>query len=106
MSKQYGKLVRDRVPEIIATEGRTCATEKMSDDEYRTALLAKVVEEAQEISNAPADKLIVEIADLLEVLDALMEINGFQPDDVRGVQQQRREERGGFSKQIKLLWTD
>ena len=50
--KTYNKLVRDRIPEIIAAEGRQYATETMADTEYRQALLVKLVEEAQEVADA------------------------------------------------------
>jgi hypothetical protein len=31
---QYNKLVRDRIPEIIESSGKTCATEILSDEDY------------------------------------------------------------------------
>jgi predicted house-cleaning noncanonical NTP pyrophosphatase (MazG superfamily) len=34
MRKEYNKLVRDRIPEIIRESGRECAVEVMSDSEY------------------------------------------------------------------------
>ena len=70
--KIYNKLVRDRIPEIIAADGRQFATEIMNEDEYRRALLAKLVEEAQEVASAEVDEIAKEIADLCEVIDALV----------------------------------
>jgi predicted house-cleaning noncanonical NTP pyrophosphatase (MazG superfamily) len=83
----YNKLVRDRIPEIIAAEGRDYATEIMEDAEYRQALLAK-------------------LADLYEVIDALLLAFDLDRDAILALQQKRRDERGGFEKRIKLLWTD
>jgi len=98
--------VRDRIPEIIATEGRQCATEILNQDEYRQALLAKLVEEAQEIASAEAGDIVTEIADLYEVIDALLVAFDLNKETILAKQKKRCDERGGFEKHIKLLWTD
>lgn len=105
-SKTYNKLVRDRIPEIIATDGRHCATEIMKDEEFRQALLVKLIEEAQEVADADAGDMVKEIADLYEVIDALLIAFNLDKDAVLATQKKRCEERGGFKKRIKLLWTD
>jgi len=104
--KNYNKLVRDRIPEIIAADGRQCSTEIMSDDEYCQTLLAKLVEEAQEVAAADRDELVKEIADLYEVIDALLIAFDLDRETVLSMQQNRHDERGGFEKHIKLLWTE
>lgn len=45
---RYDKLVRDRIPEIIAADGPTCDVEVFDVDAYLCALLDKLVEEAAE----------------------------------------------------------
>jgi predicted house-cleaning noncanonical NTP pyrophosphatase (MazG superfamily) len=102
----HNKLVRDRIPEIIAAEGRRCATESMDDAEYRQALLAKLVEEAQEAAEAEPGELVKELADLCEVIDTLLVAFDLDKDAVRTLQQKRRDERGGFERRIKLLWVE
>jgi predicted house-cleaning noncanonical NTP pyrophosphatase (MazG superfamily) len=104
--KIYNKLVRDRIPEIIAAEGREYAVEIMEDAEYRQALLAKLVEEAQEVAEAEPDEIVRELADLYEVIEALLLAFDLNRDAIRVVEQKRRDERGGFEKRIKLLWTE
>lgn len=106
MATVYNKLVRDRIPEIILAEGRTCQVETMPLDEYRQTLLTKVTEEATEVADAPLDKLASELADLYEVMDAIMTAFNVDPETVRQLQDQRRRERGGFEKRLKLLQTD
>jgi predicted house-cleaning noncanonical NTP pyrophosphatase (MazG superfamily) len=67
-----GKLVRDRIPEIIRAEGSRAVTRRLDDDAYRDALLDKLVEEAHELRNAPRESAgIGEAADVYEVLLAL-----------------------------------
>lgn len=106
MKMHHNKLVRDRIPEIITAEGRDYATEIMEDAEYRQALLAKLVEEAQEAAEAASGELMKELADLYEVIDALLVAFDLDKDTIRAIQQKRRDELGGFEEQIKLLWTD
>jgi len=102
----YNKLVRDRIPEIIEAEGRQCRTEVMTDAEYRQALLAKLVEEASEAQTAEPDNLLLELADLYEVLDAIMAACSIDKHAVVELQQARRDERGGFEQRLRLLWVD
>lgn len=78
----------------------------MPDDEFQHELRAKLVEEAQEVASADYDALVTEIADLYEVIDALLLAFHLDKETVLAIQQKRHEERGGFEKQIKLLWTE
>lgn len=104
--KTYNKLVRDRIPEIIAVDGHQYATEIMEDIEYRQALLAKLVEEAREAAEAESGEMMKELADLYEVIDALLVAFDLDKDAILALQQKRRDERGGFEQRIKLLWTE
>jgi len=97
-----GKLVRDRIPEIIHQAGKRCTVRQLDSKEYRAALKAKLIEEAQEVVAAGAD-LVTELADLCEVMDALMVEHGIAQADVQAVQGQRRRDRGGFAQRI---WLD
>ncbi len=106
MRTDYYKLVRDRIPEIIEREGLVCAVTTLDDDTFRDALRAKLVEEASEAAEATADALVTEVADLYEVIDALLAIEGVDPEDVRAIQALRRRDRGSFNQRILLHWTD
>ena len=46
--KQYNKLVRDRIPEIIKADGKTCVCETLSDEHYLYLLDQKLNEELAE----------------------------------------------------------
>ena len=106
MRKVYDKLVRDRIPDIIRQSGSECATETFSPDEFRRALRDKLVEEAREAANASDDDLLTELADVEEVVDALLAAYGLTQEDVRRLQDGRRVERGGFTRRLRLLWTE
>lgn len=46
--KPFYKLVRDRIPEIIEADGKTCVCETLSDEEYIRLLDQKLNEELAE----------------------------------------------------------
>jgi len=58
MPVPYRKLVRDRIPEIIAAEGRHPVTRILDQADYRQALLDKLAEEAAEAAHASAGGLV------------------------------------------------
>ena len=45
---QYHKLVRDRIPEIIEADGKTCTWETLSEEAYLQLLDKKLNEELAE----------------------------------------------------------
>ncbi|WP_293150126.1 MULTISPECIES: nucleoside triphosphate pyrophosphohydrolase [unclassified Microcoleus] len=105
MEKKYYKLVRDRIPDIIRESGNECETAVLSDAEYCQALRQKLIEEAGEVAEAYGDELVAELADLYEVIDALMLSYGISGDRILNAQAKRRENRGGFAQKIMLLRT-
>ena len=103
----YNKLVRDRIPEIIHSHGDTCHTEVLNTEEYQVALKNKLIEEAQEVASASSTSdLLMEIADVYEVLAALCRIHNLSSETVMLAQQQKRDQNGGFEQRIKLCWTE
>ena len=105
----YNKLVRDRIPKIIAAAGHTYEIAALSDEEYPQALFTKLVEEAQEAASADLSDLTnlsTEIANLYEVLDALIAHYELDRDAILELQRQRREDRGGFQDRTFLLSTN
>ena len=105
MGKEYHKLVRDRIPEIIRQSGIECETAVLSDREYRQALRQKLIEEAAEVAEANEEGLVAELADLSEVMDALMLSYGISGDRLLAEKIKRRETRGSFAQKIMLLRT-
>ena len=99
MIKKYNKLVRDRIPEIIESSGRTCVTEILSDEDYLKMLDAKLDEELAEYH---ADQNIEELADLMEVIRACAVARGYSVEELEQVRAEKAAERGGFEKRILL----
>lgn len=59
--------VRDRIPEIMTADGKTCEVEVLSDAAFLKALLVKLMEKVQEVSEAWASERVAELADVLEM---------------------------------------
>ena len=93
MIKKYNKLVRDRIPEIIESSGRTCVTEILSYEEYLRMLDAKLDEELAEYH---ADQNIDELADLMEVIRACAVARGDTVEELDQVRVDKASKRGGF----------
>ena len=92
-----GKLVRDRIPEIIKNAGKMPITEILSDEEYLKELDKKLNEEVAEYQE---DKSIEEMADVLEVLFAICEGRGHTIEELMQAREAKREARGGFKDKI------
>jgi predicted house-cleaning noncanonical NTP pyrophosphatase (MazG superfamily) len=106
MRVDYNKLVRDRIPEIIGSRGDRAVTRVLDDTAYRNALLAKLVEEAQEASGARAEELPDELADVLEVLQALAEALGMTWEQLLALAADKRAQRGGFEGRLFLEYIE
>ena len=102
--KIYNKLVRDRIPEIIAKSGSTAKTRILDDQEYQSALLEKLVEEALEVKGAEGNQkeLMKEIGDVLEVIDAILLSFELSRQEINTVKAERKKSRGGFDGKIFL----
>ncbi|MEH7436744.1 nucleoside triphosphate pyrophosphohydrolase [Neobacillus drentensis] len=100
----YNKLVRDRIPEVIASTGKQFSTRQLDNEEYIKELKNKSFEELEEYVNAENDEnAIEELADLLEIIHALAECHGASIEKVEEVRQKKVEKRGGFKEKIFLI---
>lgn len=103
MERVYNKLVRDNIPEIIRGNGEEPVTRILDDNEYRVELESKLGEEYQEVlSTTTSEDRIEELADMLEIIMALAELENRSLEDVVEVATQKRLKRGGFAKKIYL----
>lgn len=99
-----GKLVRDKIPDIIRASGRTPHVSTLAGDQYRLALIDKIREEVDELVAAEkSDAVIEEAADVLEVLIAMVAEHGADLDSIVDVARHKRTERGGFGMRV---WLD
>lgn len=98
-AKAYHKLVRDRIPEIIKTDGKTCVCETLSDEHYLYLLDQKLNEELAEYQES---KSLEELADLLEVMQSVVKARGWTLEELEQIRADKAAKRGGFEKKILL----
>lgn len=97
---EYNKLIRDRIPEIIASKGQNAVIRVASDEEYWVKLAEKLKEEVNEYVES---ENVEELADILEVIYALAKHQSLTPQQLEHLRQQKAQERGRFSKRLILL---
>jgi predicted house-cleaning noncanonical NTP pyrophosphatase (MazG superfamily) len=103
---EYNKIVRDRVPEIIAKRGEHAEILRLEGEALITALRQKLVEEAFEALDAKSgDDLVGELADVSEVIDALCGALKVTRPHLNTVQKEKRQKRGGFEAGVMLART-
>lgn len=100
MVKEYDKLVRDDIPEIIRKDGKTPVITVATGPEYNEMLRQKLDEEVQEYQDSQDPE---ELADILEVVYALAETEGTTKSDIEALRKSKRKDRGGFGDGIILL---
>lgn len=98
-TKTYHKLVRDRIPEMIEADGKNCICEILGDEDYIVLLDQKLNEELAEYQES---KSIEELADLLEVMQAVVKVRGWTIEELERIRADKAVRRGGFEKRILL----
>ena len=96
---EYNKLIRDKIPEIIEQSGKKCIVEVMDNDTYIEYLDQKLNEELSEYQQ---DKSIEELADLLEVMYAVVTARGYSVAELERIRLEKSEKRGAFEKRLLL----
>lgn len=98
----YNKLVRDKIPEIIKSKGESCTTRILNDEEYLNSLNIKLQEEVAEYLESGS---VEELADIEEVLRALLDAKSVLYDDFETIRKTKVEKRGAFKEKIFLIDT-
>lgn len=106
MKHIYNKLIRDRIPEIIENDHKTCATRILNDEEYLKCLKSKLLEECNEVINAEGEDIKKEIADVLEVLEALENTLHIDYQEVLSIKEKKARSNGAFDKKIYLEYVE
>ena len=97
--KKYNKLIRDRIPEIIEKSGMRPVIETMDDEAYKKYLHEKLGEEMQEYLES---ENVDELADLVEVIYALLNYKGISVNDFEDLRKKKAAERGAFDRRLLL----
>lgn len=97
--KEYNKLVRDRIPEIIEKSGAKAITRTLTDEEFKVFLEKKLDEEVKEFHES---KSLEELADILEVVFSLSAVYG-NAEEMLEKWLKKAATRGNFKQKILLI---
>jgi predicted house-cleaning noncanonical NTP pyrophosphatase (MazG superfamily) len=98
--KNISKLVRDKIPSIILERGQNVTYYPLTDDsDFIQALADKLVEEAQEFHS---EKTLEELADVLEVIYALLNVQQISFQTLEQKRLQKQQQKGAYSKRYFL----
>lgn len=98
--KIYNKLIRDNIPEIIEKDGKTCDIKILNNEEYLQELNLKLQEEIKEYLESGD---IEELADIEEVLRALLDVKNCSYDNFENIRNNKVSKNGAFKKKIYLI---
>ena len=97
---KYNKMVRDLIPDEINQSGKKCSFRIADDSERLHYLHDKLLEECNELIESDS---LEEIADVLEVIEAIEKELGYKQNDVLSAKESKRSRKGSFSKGVILL---
>lgn len=124
MKKEFNKLVRDKVPNIIIGKSYPFKARKCIDDEFPIELGNKLIEESNEVKEAinkyltseekdnPEVKekllnnIIEELVDLKEVEATIQKLFYISADSINTVANLKRSSKGSFEDKIFLEWVE
>lgn len=94
---EYNKIVRDKIPKTIEERGEKVEVVQLGGDALLAGLRQKLVEEAFESLDAKGgEEIVVELADIHEVLNAIVATLGIDRKRVELERKQKRRRKGGF----------
>lgn len=95
-----GKLVRDRIPELIRADGGEPRTRTAHGEEFPALLRLKLLDVVQDyLDSEQPDELV----DVIEVVHALARLKGMTPERLEKLRSEKQAERGGFGDQTVLI---
>lgn len=104
---RVNKLIRDGIPALMSSKGSITHCRKLDDAEFDRELRLKLLEEAQEVlMSTSKEELIGELADLLEVIEALQKLHDIKQEQVLAVKAKKLSKRGGFDKRTFATTTE
>lgn len=103
MQKYQPKLVRNKIPSLIAKEGKTVVIAKLSDEDYYQALRYKLQEEVQEFLD---DQNIEELADVLEVVLSIASLKFGGINELELKRKCKEAAKGSFDERFVILSVD
>ena len=95
---KFAKLVRDKIVENQIASGAKPKYHQLDDEKHKQELILKIIEEAQEITQAKPEEIVGEIADVQQALDDLKHKYGLTDKDIAEAQRIKLNKNGTFRK--------
>ena len=99
-TKKYNKVIRDKIPEIIADSGKKCNLKQLDDASFLVEIEKKLIEEVNEYSES---KDVEELADMLDVIYRISELRGVNSDELDKIRRDKGQKRGKFDSNLFLI---
>jgi len=100
-SFKFDKLIRDKILEMMLSTDCIVHDKKLKGPELITALKNKLLEEAHEVAATKSvDELKEELADLMEVISAILSIHKLDPAEIEKIRETKNLQKGGFTQGI------
>lgn len=104
--RTFNKLVRDNIINKITESGEIASYRVLDDIEYKKELLNKLKEECSEVvdafNNGTSANMVMELADVLEVINYLARSINVNMQEVNDVAMVKKTKNGGFDKKYYL----
>ena len=97
--KEYNKLVRDKIPEIINNDNRVAVTRILDNEEYLKELNTKLQEEVKEYLE---DNNVEELAYIIEVIYGILDSKNVSIEEFEKVRLEKVNKRVAFKQRIFL----
>ena len=97
--KKYNKLVRDKIIDIIESDGRKAKYKILDNEGFKEELNKKLQEEVKEYLD---DNCVEELADIVEVIYGILESMNISSEEFEKIRIEKKEKRGAFHKKIYL----
>jgi predicted house-cleaning noncanonical NTP pyrophosphatase (MazG superfamily) len=96
---EYNKLVRDKIPEIIESKGKSPVVHIANKSEYWEKLKEKLQEEVSEYIEGENSE---ELTDILEVIEAMCDFKGINKNLLLNLKKEKATKKGKFKDKIIL----
>jgi predicted house-cleaning noncanonical NTP pyrophosphatase (MazG superfamily) len=93
---RFGKLVRDKIVAHQLASGAQPSYRTLTDEEHKRELVNKIIEEANEITQADPENVAAEIADVQQAVDDLVEKYGLSRETIVAEQEAKNQKNGAF----------
>ena len=101
-----GKLVRDKLADVISAEGHEVDSVKLDKSDLSLAIVGKIPEEQAELLQAvesdDRNDIIYEIADILALVESLAKVCGIEMKDIDNAKSEKASKKGEFIEGVQI----